>query len=70
MSKDVAVDRAREAGAKLRLLLLRAIAAVVVLGVFAGLGFLVFRGTIDDGPLLLYAGVLLGYVIHAAERRR
>lgn len=68
MAEDSATDRVREAGARLQAVLLRGIAAVVVLVIFAGLAILVYRGQVDDGALLLYAGVILGYIIHATKQ--
>lgn len=44
------------------------IAAVVVLVRFGGLAFLVYNGQLDGGALLLYAGVILGYLIHATKQ--
>lgn len=49
---------------------LRGTAAVVVLAIFAGLAYLVSIERIDGGALLLYAGVLLGYILNAAWRGR
>lgn len=36
-------------------------------GMFVGLGFLTFRGQIESGPLLLFAGVILGYVLRTTH---
>lgn len=41
--------------------------ALVVLTMFLGMGYLVYRGQMSDGPLLLYAGVILGYLLHAVR---
>lgn len=49
---------------------LRATAAVVVLLIFGGLAYLVSRDQIDGGALLLYAGVILGYILRTAWRDR
>lgn len=68
MAQETAADKVRQAGARLHAVLLRAIAAVVVLVMFGGLWLLVLRGTLDDGALLLYAGVILGYIIHATKQ--
>jgi hypothetical protein len=35
---------------------------------FGGLAFLVYNGQLNGGALRLYAGVLLGYRIHATKR--
>ena len=68
MSQDSPADRVKEAGARVQAILMRAIAAAVVVIVFAGLAFLVWEGRIDGGALLLYAGVILGYIIHATKQ--
>lgn len=58
----------RDVGARLNSLVVRAIAAVVVLVMFAGLVFLVSIDRVDSDALLLYAGVILGYVVHATKQ--
>lgn len=62
-------DRVRDIGRRLHGLVIRAIAAIVVLVMFAGLAFLVYLDRLDGGALLLYAGVILGYIIHASKQR-
>ena len=42
-------------------------ATVIVLAMFGGMAFLVYRGNMDEGPLILFAGVILGYVLRAAR---
>lgn len=66
-TEDSSKERLREAGARLHSVLLRAIAAVVVLVIFAGLAFLVYRGRMGEDGLLLYAGVIVGYLMHATK---
>ena len=68
MSHETAEERIRDVGARLNSLILRTITALVVLVMFAGLAFLVYVGRIDSGALLLYAGVILGYIIHATKQ--
>ena len=68
MNADSAADRVIQAGATLQAVLLRVIAAVVVLVVFGGLVYLVDRGQVDSDALLLYAGVILGYIVHATKQ--
>lgn len=68
MSEDGAAEKVKQVGARLQGVLMRAIAAIVVLVIFAGLAFLVFEGRLDGGALLLYAGVILGYIIHATKQ--
>lgn len=60
-------ERIREVGAKVNALVLRAITAFVVLVMFIGLAYLVYIGEVESGALLLYVGVILGYIIHATK---
>lgn len=41
--------------------------AAIVVGMFVGMAYLVYLGRMSDGPLLLYAGVILGYLLHAVR---
>jgi hypothetical protein len=68
MSQESATERVRQAGARLHAVLVRGIAAFVVLVMFGGLAFLVYADRVDGGALLLYAGVILGYIIHATKQ--
>lgn len=68
MAQDTTAERVKQAGARLHAVLMRAIAAVVVLVIFLGLTVLVYEGRLDGGALLLYAGVILGYIIHATKQ--
>jgi hypothetical protein len=68
MSRDVAAEKVKHVGVRLQHVLQRTVAALVVLLIFAGLTILVYKGQMDSGPLLLYAGVILGYIIHATKQ--
>lgn len=68
MDTDSATDHIRQAGATLNVVLLRIITAVVVLVMFGGLVYLVNVGRVDSDALLLFAGVILGYIIHATKQ--
>lgn len=70
MTEPSSRDRARDVSERVYAMALRATATVVVLLIFAGLAYLVDRGRIDGGALLLYAGVILGYILSAAWRHR
>ena len=59
----------REMSKRVYSIALRATAATVVLLVFAGLVYLVSIDRLGSGALLLYAGVILGYVLNAAWRQ-
>jgi hypothetical protein len=63
-------DRARATSERVYSTALRGIAAIVVLTIFVGLAYLVAIDKVDGGALLLYAGVLLGYILNAVWSRR
>lgn len=44
-----------------------ALFTLIVLVMFVGMAFLVYRGRMDDGPLIIFAGVLLGYLLRAVQ---
>lgn len=67
MSDKSGGDRIREVGTRLSNLVILAIAAVIVLGMFGGLAFLVLVGQVGSEALLLFGGVILGYVFHATQ---
>lgn len=70
MAEETSRSRAKDASERVYSVAIRALAALVVLLSFAGLAYLVYEGRIDGGALLLYAGVILGYVLNMAWRRR
>ena len=43
-----------------------AVAAILVV-MYAGMAYLVYRGDVGDGPLRLSTGVILGYVLRSAR---
>lgn len=43
------------------------IAPVVILAVFVGLAYLVLRGRLTDDAVILYAGVILGYLLYSLK---
>jgi len=70
MAEEPSRSRSRGASERVYAVALRALAALVVLVTFAGLAYLVYEGRIDGGALLLYAGVILGYVLNSAWQRQ
>ena len=43
------------------------VATVIVLVLFAGMGFLVYHGRMETGPFVLMIGVVLGYLLRAIQ---
>lgn len=70
MAEQTHRERARNTGQHVYTMVLQVIAAVVVLLIFAGLAYLVSVDRVDAGALLLYAGVLLGYILNTVWHRR
>lgn len=70
MAEQTRRGRAKETSVQMYAIALRIAAAAVVLVIFTGLAYLVSIDRIDGGALLLYAGVILGYILNAAWRRR
>ena len=70
MTEQTHRDRARATSERVYSTALRGIAALVVLTIFCGLAYLVAIDKVDGGALLLYAGVLLGYILNAVWSRR
>lgn len=68
MNHETTEERIQNVGSKVNSLVLRSITAIVVLVMFAGLAFLVYIGRVEADALLLYAGVILGYMIHATKQ--
>lgn len=69
MAESTHRERALETSERVYAMVLRGIAALVVLVIFAGLAYLVSMDRIDGGALLLYAGVLLGFILSAVWQR-
>lgn len=70
MAEVTHTERARETSERVYRMVLRGIAALVVLVIFAGLAYLVSIDRIDGGALLLYAGVLLGFILSGVWHRK
>lgn len=65
MVSDGVRDQLREAGITAWKATVLTVVTVLLLVLYVGMVVLVFRGYMDDGPLLLFTGVLLGYLLHA-----
>lgn len=70
MADQSSRSRALETGERVYDLAFRAVAAVIVLVTFAGLAYLVSIDQLDGGALILYAGVILGYILSSVIQRR
>lgn len=56
-----------QAGSKLGSLVTQVVAAVTILIIFVGLAYLVLEGRLAQEALILYAGVILGYVLNSIK---
>ena len=54
-------------GSRMADLIKQAIASVVILATFLVLAYLVLKETIPPAAVILYAGVILGYLLHGIK---
>jgi hypothetical protein len=67
MSETSGKGRLRKAGVTAWRTLVLLVSALLVLVLFGGMAYLVYRGKMSDGPLVLFAGVILGYVLRLVQ---
>jgi len=67
MSDGTAESQIRRVGVTAWRATLLAGAAAVALVIFLGMALLVYRGQMSDGPLILFSGVVLGYLLRAVR---
>ncbi|WP_435197190.1 hypothetical protein [Natronomonas sp. EA1] len=67
MDGDSTTDRLQTAGITAWRAGVLGIAAVFVLVLYLGMAYLVSRGQVSDGPLILFTGVILGYVLRSVR---
>jgi hypothetical protein len=67
MSNESPKDRLRDAGLTAWRLSILGIATGLVLVFYVGLAYLVYRGRLSDGALLLFTGVILGYLLRSVR---
>lgn len=63
MDPEVSRERVREVSVTAWRAVVLAVAVLLVLAIYAGMAFLVYRGEMTEGPLILFSGVVLGYVL-------
>jgi anti-sigma-K factor RskA len=63
MDPEVSRERVREVSVTAWRAIVLVVAVVLVLAIYAGMAFLVYRGQMADGPLILFSGVVLGYIL-------
>lgn len=67
MRTDVSKERLQNAGMTAFRATILAVATILVIILYAGMAFLVYQGQMSDGPLILFTGVLLGYLLRAVR---
>jgi hypothetical protein len=67
MDTEAPKRRLRNAGITVWRATALAVAAILVIVMYAGIAYLVYRGKVGDGPLFLFTGVILGYVLRSAR---
>ena len=65
MSEESPIDHLRQAGSTAWRSTVLAVATAIVLVLFVGMAFLVYQGQMSEGPLILFIGVILGYLLRA-----
>lgn len=67
MNANTARDRLQEAGLTAWRATVLTTATLLILILYAGMALLVYRGQMADGPLVLFTGVVLGYVLRSVR---
>lgn len=67
MDESTGSDRLRKAGATAWRTTVLLLTTLLVALLFVGMGYLVYRGEISEGPLVLMTGVILGYLLRAVH---
>jgi len=67
MAEKTPKDQLKKAGSTAWRGTVLAAVTLIVLVMFLGMAFLVYRGNMTEGPLILFAGVILGYILRAAR---
>lgn len=67
MKTDSSKQQIKQAGLSAWRAAVLAAVTLIVLVMFLGMGYLVYRGNMNEGPLILFAGVILGYILRASR---
>lgn len=65
MSSESVQRRLKEAGFTAWRLIIFAAAIALILTLYVGMAVLVYRGRMSAGPMILFTGVILGYLLRA-----
>ena len=67
MNAEQTTERLREAGVTAWRAAVLVAATAIILVLYIGMAVLVYRGGMSDGALILFTGVILGYLLRAAR---
>ena len=67
MSSETPQQRIKEAGLTAWRVSILSIATLLILVFYLGMAYLVYVGRMADGPLVLFTGVILGYLLRAVR---
>lgn len=67
MDTDQARNQLRDAGVGAWRMTILAVATLLVVMLYLGMAYLVYRGQVADGPLVLFTGVILGYLLRSVR---
>jgi hypothetical protein len=66
-SEGEAAERVKRAGATAWRTTVLVTATVLVAVLFVGMAYLVYVGELSEGPLVLFTGIVLGYVLRFVQ---
>jgi anti-sigma-K factor RskA len=67
VTAGTARDRLQEAGTTAWRTTVLATATVLILVIYLGMAYLVLRDQMSEGPLVLFTGVLMGYLLRSVR---
>ena len=67
MNNDSPQQKLKEAGFTAWRLAILGVATLLILILYVGMAYLVFLGRMTDGPLILFTGVILGYILRSVR---
>lgn len=67
MSDESPQARLKEAGITAWRLVVLGVGVMLILVLYVGMAYLVYMGRMEDGPIILFTGVILGYLLRSVR---
>jgi len=67
MTQETTQTKLKEAGLTAWRMAILGIAALLILVFYLGMAYLVYQGRMEDGPIILFTGVILGYLLRSVR---